>query len=100
MRSEHDLLRLAGWLMPLLLQGCASLGTLDAAGPETVLIYSGTRLDWYVLHDGCCAEERFGVAAPEYPQWDLLPSLMLDTLLLPFTLAASLGLNLGFRGGS
>jgi uncharacterized protein YceK len=63
------------------------------------LIYSGTRLDWYSLHGGCCPLERFGAQAPKHAWLDLPFSALLDTLFLPFTLAAELGVNLGVQGG-
>ena len=83
-----------------LLGGCASVRTLDAAKPGAPLIYAGTRLDWYRLHDGCCAKERFGAEAPRHAALDLPASALLDTLLLPFAVAAELGVGLGVRGGN
>ena len=81
------------------LPGCATVSTLDAAKPGAPLVYAGTRLDWYALHGGCCAQERFGTEAPRHPRLDLPASLLLDTLLLPLALAAVLGLTLGVSGG-
>ncbi|WP_068830332.1 YceK/YidQ family lipoprotein [Pseudomonas sp. BMS12] len=82
------------------LGGCASVRTLDAAKPGTPIIYSGTRLDWYTLHGGCCPLDRFGALAPRYPGLDLPASALLDTLLLPFAVAAELGVGLGVTGGN
>jgi len=81
------------------LSGCATVSTLDAAQPGAPLVYAGTRLDWYALQGGCCAQQRFGTEAPRYPGLDLPASLLLDSLLLPLSLAAVLGLNLGVSGG-
>lgn len=92
-------LRLALLAMLLNLPGCATVSTLDAAKPGAPLVYAGTRLDWYALQGGCCAQERFGTEAPRHPGLDLPASLLLDTLLLPLSLAAVLGLNLGVSGG-
>lgn len=87
-------------LMALLMcSGCATLRTLDAAKPGAPVVYAGTRLDLYALKDGCCAQERFGAEAPEYPGLDLPASALLDTLLLPFSLATELGVSLGVSGG-
>jgi len=83
----------------LALTGCASFSTLNAGRPGAPLIYSGTRLDWYALHGGCCPVERFGAESPGYPALDLPASALLDTLFLPFTLAAELGLRLTVGGG-
>lgn len=83
----------------LLLPGCASVRTADAAKQGAPLIYSGTRLDWYSLHGGCCPMDRFGAEAPKHAWLDLPFSMLLDTLFLPFTLAAELGVNLGVQGG-
>ncbi|AOE83378.1 YceK/YidQ family lipoprotein [Pseudomonas sp. TCU-HL1] len=82
-----------------LLPGCASVGTLNAAKPGAPIIYSGTRLDWYSLNGGCCPMDRFGAEAPAYPALDLPASALLDTLLLPFAVAAELGVGLGVTGG-
>ena len=83
----------------LLLPGCASVRTADAAKQGAPLIYSGTRLDWYSLNDGCCPLQRFGALPPSYAALDLPASLLLDTLLLPLAIAAELGVTLNIRGG-
>ncbi len=82
------------------LGGCATLRTLDAAKPGAPIIYSGTRLDWYSLNGGCCPVERFGARAPRHAALDLPASAILDSLLLPFAVAAELGVGLGVRGGN
>jgi uncharacterized protein YceK len=56
-------------------------------------------LDWYSLNGGCCPQDRFGAKAPRYAAVDLPASVLLDTLLLPFALAAVLGVGLGVSGG-
>lgn len=81
------------------LSGCATFNTLDAAKPNKPLIYSGTRLDWYTLHGGCCPRDRFGAEPPTYPLLDLPFSFVLDTVALPATVCAELGLGLSFSGG-
>ncbi|UTW06549.1 YceK/YidQ family lipoprotein [Pseudomonas benzenivorans] len=81
------------------LGGCASVRTLDAAKPGAPVIYAGTRLDWYALNGGCCPVDRFGAEAPPYAGLDLPASALLDTLLLPFSLAVELGVSLGVSGG-
>lgn len=90
---------LCGLLLLSTLPGCATVRTLDAAKADAPLVYAGTRLDWYALNGGCCPLERFGAEAPRYPALDLPASALLDTLLLPFSLAAALGLSLGVSGG-
>ena len=90
-------LRLA--LLLLGLSGCASVRTLDAAKPGAPVVYAGTRLDWYTINGGCCPLDRFGAEAPRYPGLDLPASALLDTLLLPFSLATALGVSLGVSGG-
>ncbi|MGL4315211.1 MAG: YceK/YidQ family lipoprotein [Pseudomonas sp.] len=87
-------------LFGMLLSGCASVRTLDAAKPGAPVIYSGTRLDWYTLNGGCCPQDRFGAEAPKYAALDLPASALLDTLLLPLSVAAELGVGLGIRGGN
>lgn len=86
-------------LAVLLLPGCATVRTLDAAKPGAPIVYSGTRLNWYSLNGGCCPLERFGAEAPTHAVLDLPASALLDTLLLPFSLAAVLGLGLNVQGG-
>ncbi|MCY1288190.1 hypothetical protein D9M68_441350 [compost metagenome] len=87
-------------LLIALLPGCATVRTLDAAKPGAPLVYAGTRLDWYTLNGGCCPLDRFGAEAPRYAALDLPASALLDTLLLPFSLAAVLGISLGVTGGN
>ncbi len=87
-------------LAPLLLTGCASVRVLDAAKPGAPLIYAGTRLDWYVLNGGCCPLDHFGAEAPKHPGLDLPASALLDTLLLPLSIATELGIGLQVRGGN
>jgi uncharacterized protein YceK len=86
-------------LLALSLTGCATLRTLDAAKPNAPVVYAGTRLDWYAINGGCCPLDRFGAEAPRYPGLDLPASALLDTLLLPFSLATALGVSLGVSGG-
>lgn len=86
-------------LLAGLCQGCASVRVLDAAEPGAPLVYAGTRLNWYSLNGGCCPLERFGAQAPHHALLDLPASALLDTLLLPFSLSAALGLSLGVSGG-
>ncbi|MDH4766089.1 uncharacterized protein YceK [Pseudomonas sp. SORGH_AS199] len=83
----------------LLLGGCATARTLDAAKPGAPVVYAGTRLDLYALQGGCCAQERFGAEAPAWPVLDLPASALLDTLLLPLSLPAAIGGRGSVRGG-
>ncbi|MFJ2334556.1 YceK/YidQ family lipoprotein [Pseudomonas helleri] len=79
--------------------GCASVRTLDAAKPGAPIVYSGTRLDWYALQGGCCAQDRFGAQAPRYPGLDLPASALLDTVLLPLSVLTVLGVGFQASGG-
>ncbi len=90
---------LAGLALLALLGGCATVRTLDAAQPGAPVVYSGTRLDLYALHGGCCPEDRFGVPAPAYPGLDLPGSALLDTLLLPLSVLTVLGVGFQATGG-
>lgn len=87
-------------LLALSCSGCATVNVLNSDKADPPLVYGGTRLDWYALHDGCCAQDRFGALAPDYPGLDLPFSALLDTLLLPFSLATALGLTLVVSGGN
>ncbi|MNJ35512.1 YceK/YidQ family lipoprotein [Pseudomonas fluorescens] len=86
-------------LLVLLVSGCATVRTLDAAKPGAPLVYSGTRLDLYALQGGCCAMDRFGAEAPHYPGLDLPGSALLDTLLLPLSVLTALGVGFQATGG-
>lgn len=81
------------------LGGCATTRTLNAAKPGAPVVYAGTRLDWYSLNGGCCPMDHYGAEAPKYAGLDLPASALLDTLLLPLSLAAALGFSLGVSGG-
>jgi len=83
----------------VLLSGCATVGTLNAKQPDAPVVYAGTRLDLYALKGGCCAEDRFGTAAPAWPGLDLPFSAVLDTLLLPLSIPAAFGWRLTATGG-
>jgi len=89
------------WLLlgMALAAGCASVKTLDAAKPGAPLVYAGTRLDLYALNGGCCAMDRFGTEPPAWPAADLPASALLDTVLLPFSLLATLGIGYQAQGG-
>ncbi|WP_122320541.1 YceK/YidQ family lipoprotein, partial [Pseudomonas cichorii] len=47
----------------LLMTGCATVRTLDAAQPGAPVVYAGTRLDLYAMQGGCCEKDRFGAEA-------------------------------------
>lgn len=89
---------LALWVL-MQVGGCASVRTLDAAKPGAPIVYSGTRLDWYALQGGCCAQDRFGAQAPRYPGLDLPASAVLDTVLLPLSVLTVLGVGVSATGG-
>ena len=89
---------LALWVL-IQIGGCASVRTLDAAKPGAPIVYSGTRLDWYALQGGCCAQDRFGAQAPRYPGLDLPASVVLDTVLLPLSVLTVLGVGFQASGG-
>jgi uncharacterized protein YceK len=83
----------------VMLSGCATARTLNAAKPGAPVVYAGTRLDWYAVQGGCCPMERFGAQAPRYPALDLPGSALLDTLLLPLSLLTAAGFGVQAQGG-
>ncbi|HEX8593612.1 MAG TPA: YceK/YidQ family lipoprotein [Pseudomonas sp.] len=85
--------------LALILTGCATARTLNAAQPGAPVVYAGTRLDLYAMRGGCCAMDRFGAEAPSYPGLDLPGSAVLDTLLLPLSLLTALGVGFQATGG-
>ncbi|MDO7929124.1 YceK/YidQ family lipoprotein [Pseudomonas sp. KFB-139] len=85
--------------LALLMTGCATVRTLDAAQPGAPVVYAGTRLDLYAMQGGCCEKDRFGDEAPEYPALDLPASALLDTLLLPLSVLTALGVGYQAHGG-
>lgn len=97
--TEQTLRRLICLALLVLCSGCATVRTLNAAKLNAPVVYAGTRLDLYALNGGCCAVERFGAEAPAYPAVDLPASALLDTLLLPLSLATAMGVQLGVSGG-
>lgn len=83
----------------LVMTGCATARTLNAAKPGAPVVYAGTRLNLYALQGGCCATDRFGAEAPSYPGLDLPGSALLDTLLLPLSVLTALGFGVQATGG-
>ena len=63
--------------LPLAHELSAYLRTLDAAQADAPIIYSGTRLDWYSLNDGCCPLQRFGALPPRYAALALVVEALL-----------------------
>jgi uncharacterized protein YceK len=90
---------LPAMLAVLLLNGCATVRTLDANKPGAPVVYAGTRLDLYVINGGCCPKDHFGAQAPTYPRLDLPGSMLLDTLLLPLSLLTAAGIGFQATGG-
>ena len=86
-------------LAVLLLDGCATVRTLDVNKPGAPVVYAGTRLDLYVINGGCCPKDHFGAQAPTYPRLDLPGSMLLDTLLLPLSLLTAAGIGFQATGG-
>jgi len=80
--------------LALVMTGCATARTLNAAKPGAPVVYAGTRLNMYAIQGGCCATDRFGAEAPSYPG-----SAVLDTLLLPLSLLTALGFGVQATGG-
>jgi len=78
-------------LFALLTSGCAAYNTLATDETNTPMLFGGTRLDLeatLVRHDPATT---FRVAPPPYhPLLDLPASFVLDTLMLPGTLATTL----------
>jgi uncharacterized protein YceK len=87
-------------LLALSCSGCGTFNMLNSEKADPPLVYSGTRLDWYAIQGGCCPEDRFGAQPPEWPAVDLPFSVLLDTLLLPLSVAAELGVTLQVSGGN
>lgn len=85
--------------LALVMTGCATARTLNAAKPGAPVVYAGTRLNLYALQGGCCATDRFGAEAPSYPGLDLPGSALLDTLLLPLSVLTALGFGVQATGG-
>ncbi|MEE5072089.1 YceK/YidQ family lipoprotein [Pseudomonas alliivorans] len=85
--------------LALVMTGCATARTLNAAKPGAPVVYAGTRLNLYALQGGCCATDRFGAEAPSYAGLDLPGSALLDTLLLPLSVLTALGFGVQATGG-
>ena len=87
-------------LLALSCSGCGTFNMLNSDKSDPPFVYSGTRLDLYAINGGCCSQDRFGAQPPGYPAVDLPFSFLLDTLLLPFSLAAAMGVTLVVSGGN
>lgn len=70
--------------------GCATVATIQSAGPRTAKVFSGTRLDLLAIADADQRSAKFPVAPPPNPWLDLPFSFGLDVLMLPLTLGAEL----------
>ncbi len=68
------------------LSGCATYNSIETAGRGDNLLYSGIRLDSCALTENSVCLKKFNTAPPRYPLIDLPASLVLDTVLLPYTL--------------
>lgn len=81
----------AFWLLLVSASGCATTSTLSQPIHKGApLVLSGARLDIAALRDDERIEERFGVSPPDYPLLDLPLSLMLDGLVLSYTVPVAL----------
>jgi len=83
----------------VMLGGCATVRTLDAAKSGAPVVYAGTRLDLYVINGGCCPRDHYGADAPAYPRLDLPGSMVLDTLLVALSLLSAAGGGFQATGG-
>ncbi|GGH88481.1 hypothetical protein GCM10007363_01290 [Pseudomonas fluvialis] len=91
MRRIGGMLRLVG--LVALLNGCATtLTTASGVAPDGHLMYAGTRLNSSIISQASCESgvpDNHGCAYDKVlaplSVVDFLPSLLLDTLLLPFT---------------
>jgi len=77
-------------LFALLTTGCAAYNTLSTDETNTPMLYGGTRLDLEAALYRNDPAKTFKVAPPTYhPLLDLPASFVLDTLMLPGTIATS-----------
>ena len=73
-----------------LITGCATYRTIDVVTLGNPMVYSGTRLNIYVIADDQYELKKFDVEPPEHPIIDLPASFVLDTIILPITLSSAL----------
>jgi uncharacterized protein YceK len=73
-------------LLATTLPGCATYNSVETADRGDNLIFSGTRLDSCALTDNQVCLKTFNVAPSRYPLLDLPGSIVLDIVLLPYTL--------------
>ncbi len=75
----------------ILSAGCATTSTLNRPAHERKpLVMSGTRLDLASLRNEAAATEKFGVSPPTYPLLDLPFSVVLDSMVLGYTVPVAL----------
>jgi uncharacterized protein YceK len=80
---------LAAALVIATASGCASITSVTFMSNGSPKIFSGARLDAAALAGDDLTLNRFATEPPAYPALDLPFSLVLDTLLLPFTCSAA-----------
>ncbi len=73
----------------LVLAGCATVTTVENAGPGTPKVYSGTRMDLHAAAGNRVRLRDFPGEAPRNPLWDLPLSFLLDSAVLPLTVATA-----------
>ena len=63
--------------------GCATYKSLEVSDPYSLKVYGGTRLDLWALNKSKSCSSRFEIQPPAYPLLDLVPSAIMDTVVLP-----------------
>ena len=71
------------FLLTFISAGCATYKSLEVSDPYALKIYAGTRLDLCALNKSKSCSSRFKIQPPAYPLLDLVPSAIMDSVVLP-----------------
>ena len=73
-----------------ILSGCSTIKTLYSTRFDSPVVFSGTRLNICAITGDKVGMRKFNAKPVEYPRLDFSASLLLDFIMLPLTVSASI----------